>query len=76
MTHEEAVARSKELSEDQPGRAFVVRDAGDGNWEVVGVTLPFKPTPAKRQAQTRAGPDVRPDPTESQSPPVHGQRGF
>jgi hypothetical protein len=30
----------------------------------------------ERQAEPRAGPQVTPDPTESQTPPVHGQRGF
>jgi hypothetical protein len=30
----------------------------------------------ERQAELRAGPQVTPDPTESQTPPVHGQRGF
>jgi hypothetical protein len=75
MTHDEAVARCKELGEQQPDRRFAVREAGDGEWEVVSVTMPIQ-TPPKRQAETRAGPDVRPDPTETQHPPVHGARGY
>ena len=76
MTHEEAVTRCKELQDEQPDRVFAVRDAGDGEWEVVGVTLPIGRTPPERKAETRAGPDVTPDPTETQQPPVHGTRGY
>ena len=75
MTHDEAVARSKELHEEQPGCRFAVREAEGGEWEVVSVSMPIQ-TPPERQAETRAGPDVRPDPTETQHPPVHGTRGY
>jgi hypothetical protein len=75
VTHEEAVARCEELQEEEPEAVFAVREARDGEWEVVRVTLPIK-TPRKRQAETRAGPDVRPDPTETQQPPIYGRRGY
>jgi hypothetical protein len=76
MTHDQAVARCTELQEKEPDHVFAVREGERGNWEVVRVTLPFEPTPPKRQAETRAGPDVRPDPTETQTPPIHGLRGY
>jgi hypothetical protein len=75
MTHDEAVARCKELQEQDPNGVYAVREVGAAEWEVVSVKLPIK-TPPDRQAETRAGPDVRPDPTETQHPPVHGTRGY
>jgi hypothetical protein len=76
MTHDEAVARCKELQEQEPGRVFAVREGEGGAWDVVRVTLPMEPRSRRLQAETRAGPDVHPDPTEGRHPPLHGQRGF
>jgi hypothetical protein len=56
---------------------FAPRKEADGSWGIViagptGVEL----APDERQAETRAGPQVTPDPAETQTPPIHGQRGF
>ena len=80
MTHDQAVAEAERLRREHPQRhrlVFAPRKRVDGDWEVVtarpaGVEL----VPEERQAETRAGPQVTPDPTESQTPPIHGQRGF
>lgn len=76
MTHEEAIALKTKLAAEEPDKVFELREAQDGSWEVVSMTLPIERTPPVRQAETRAGPDVRPDPTETQHPPVHGTRGY
>ena len=80
MTHDEAIAEAERLRREHPQRrrlVFASRERADGTWEVVtarpdGVEL----APDERQAEMRAGPQVTPDPTESQTPPIHGQRGF
>jgi hypothetical protein len=80
MTHDEAVAEAARLRREHPQRhrlVFAPRKRVDGDWEVItarpdGVEF----VPDERQAETRAGPQVTPDPTESQTPPIHGQRGF
>lgn len=80
MTHEQAVAEAERLRREHPQRhrlVFAPRKRVDGDWEVVtarpdGVELVLE----ERKAEMRAGPQVRPDPTESQTPPIHGQRGF
>ena len=76
MTHDEAVARCKELQEEEPNGVFAVREAEEGEWEVVRVTLPIK-TPPDRHEETRAGRDSKPDPTEAKHPPINqGTRGY
>ena len=80
MTHDQAVAEAERLRREHPQRhrrVFAPRQRADGGWEVViarpdGIEL----GPDERQAEMRAGPQVKPDPTESQTPPIHGQRGF
>jgi hypothetical protein len=80
VTHDEAVAEAERLRREHPQRrqlVFAPRERADGGWEVVTARLDGIELPAdERQAETRAGPQVTPDPTESQTPPVHGQRGF
>ena len=80
LTRDEAVAEVERLRREHPQRrrlVFAPRKRADGTWEVVtvrpdGVELASE----ERQAETRAGPQVTPDPTETQTPPIHGQRGF
>jgi hypothetical protein len=80
MTHDEALAATERLRREHPQRrqlVFAPRERADGAWDVIvarpdGVPL----APEERQAETRAGPQVTPDPTEAQTPPIHGQRGF
>jgi hypothetical protein len=80
MTHDEAIAEAARLRREHPQRHrlfFAPRKRMDGDWEVVtarpdGIEL----VPEERQAEMRAGPQVTPDPTETQTPPIPGQRGF
>ena len=80
VTHDEAIAEAQRLRREHPQRrrlVFAPRARPGGDWEVV-VARPggAELAPEERQAETRAGPQVTPDPTESQTPPIHGQRGF
>ena len=79
MTHDQAVAEADRLRREHPQRhrlVFAPRKRMDGDWEVVTARPDGIVVPEERQAEMRAGPQVTPDPTESQTPPIHGQRGF
>jgi hypothetical protein len=75
MTREEAQARAAELGREDPDKVFAARRRSDGAWEVVGVAVPVTDR-SGLHAETRAGPDVRPDPSEGRHPPIHGARGY
>ena len=80
MTHEEALAECARLRREHPDRhrrVFAPRKEADGSWGIV-IAEPggLEFAPDERHAETRAGPQVTPDPTETQTPPTHGQRGF
>ena len=72
MTHDEAVAEAERLRREHPERhrlVFAPRERVDGDWEVVtGRPAGAELVPEERQAEMRAGPQVKPDPTESQTP--------
>jgi hypothetical protein len=80
VTHDEAIAEAERLRREHPQRRLLIfapRERPDGDWEVISVRPDgAEPAPDERHAETRAGPQVTPDPTESQTPPIHGQRGF
>src|SRR5919199_4208016 len=80
MTHDEALAECARLRREHPDRhrrVFAPRKEADGSWGVV-IAEPggLEFASGERHAETRAGPQVTPDPTETQTPPIHGQRGF
>jgi hypothetical protein len=56
---------------------FAPRKQADGSWGIA-IAEPggLRFASDERHAETRAGPQVTPDPTETQTPPIHGQRGF
>jgi len=80
MTHDQAITEAERLRREHPQRrrlVFAPRQLADGDWVVItarpdGMELASD----ERHAETRAGPQVTPDPTETQTPPIHGQRGY
>jgi hypothetical protein len=80
MTHDEALAECARLRREHPDRhrrVFAPRKKADGSWGIVIAELGgLEFASEERHAETRAGPQVTPDPTETQTPPIHGQRGF
>ena len=77
MTKDEAEAETARLRRAHSDRLFAARERPDGSWEVVEARVPGAPPhEPERHAETRSGPEVTPDPTEDQAPPVWSQRGF
>jgi hypothetical protein len=80
MTHDEALAECARLRREHPNRhrlVFAPQQDADGSWGIV-IAKPagLEVASDERYPETRAAPQVTPDPTETQTPPIHGQRGF
>jgi hypothetical protein len=80
MNRAEADAECDRLRREHPDRdrlVFAVREVDAGNWEVV-IAQPHgvEVDRGELHAETRASPEVTPDPTEGQAPPIHSQRGY
>jgi hypothetical protein len=68
MTHEEAVARCRELNREQTdGRHWLPRQVDASRWEVVSISGPgLRPRgPLKEGAESRPSPSDPPDPRPS-----------